>query len=442
MSIYVKFSEKYFVIFSLVFFTGGFIPHIPQGNPISQLIPILPFIIQTIVTILIILRWKKVLRLVIKEKLLWILMAIVIASALASDQPMLAFYRPENFHGLAFGVIPLLQVTLFGVYFAARYSLKEQLEILAWVFGIVAMSSLVVGAVLPRYGVMGMGNVITIEDFVHTGAWRGIFIHKQVLGITMLISVLVFLFFTASNSRTERWIGWTGFSISVGLILLTNGKSALVILLTLLILIPPYRALRWNYKLVLPFFITIVLLGGGLATLLTANLESILTALGKDATLSGRTEFWPSILEKIWERPWLGYGYGVFWRGWEGPSADIWYMNRIKPTHAHNGFFNIALSFGLLGLAVFLLSYLTACLQAVSWIRLTKTAEGLAPLLYLTSIVLPNITETFLMQEDIFWILYVTTVLSMHNKRVNLLESQGFWQDKEIRVSLGREARI
>jgi len=442
MPIYAKLAEKVFVIFSLVFFTGGFIPHIPFGSPISPIIPLIPFIIQTIVSILIILRWKKVLRLVIKEKLLWILMAIVIASAIASDQPMLAFYRPENFHSLAFGVIPLLQVTLFGVYFAARYSLKDQLEILAWVFGIVAISSLVVGAVLPKYGVMGRGNVITLEDYVHTGAWRGIFVHKQALGSTMLLSVLIFLFFTTSNNRTQRWIGWTGFSISVELIILTNGKSALVILLTLLILIPLYRALRWNYKLVLPFFIIIVLVGGGLATLLTANLETILGALGKDATLSGRTEFWPSILEKMWERPWLGYGYGVFWRGWEGPSADIWYINRIKPTHAHNGFLNIALSFGLLGLGVFLLSFLTTCLQGVIWIRLTKTAEGLAPLLYLTYMVLPNITESYLMQEDIFWILYVTTVLSMHNKSINLIKSEELFSDKELRVGLGREARV
>ncbi|MGE5199097.1 MAG: O-antigen ligase family protein, partial [Rhodospirillaceae bacterium] len=69
------------------------------------------------------------------------------------------------------------------------------------------------------------------------------------------------------------------------------------------------------------------------------------------ATLTGRTDLWQSLLHYVYERPLLGYGYGGFWtphrltalaqrEGWELGSA-------------HSQYFEIALSLGVLGLAVF-----------------------------------------------------------------------------------------
>ena len=48
--------------------------------------------------------------------------------------------------------------------------------------------------------------------------------------------------------------------------------------------------------------------------------------LGKDATLTGRTQIWAAIMRQIDQRPWLGYGYAAIWdepTGQWGPLAWI-----------------------------------------------------------------------------------------------------------------------
>ena len=52
-------------------------------------------------------------------------------------------------------------------------------------------------------------------------------------------------------------------------------------------------------------------------------LPRVLGALGRNATLSGRTGIWSLLLGSIAKRPLLGYGYYAFWQGLKGESANI-----------------------------------------------------------------------------------------------------------------------
>jgi O-antigen ligase len=232
----------------------------------------------------------------------------------------------------------------------------------------------------------------------------------------MTISALVFLF-CALDNRRYNWVMWTGVGLSIYILLRSTTKAALLVLLLVLVLLPLYRTLRWNYTVLLPFLITILLVGGSVAIVFVSNADTVLSAFGKDVTLTGRTDFWPLLLNKSWERPWLGYGYLTFWHGgWEGQPADIWRQLKwgFEPPHAHNGFLEVLMSFGLVGLALFLLSFLIGYLRSIRWLRLVKTVEGLVPLIYLTLTLLFNLTESFLMRDDILWLLYVSATLSMY----------------------------
>jgi len=303
-----------------------------------------------------------------------------------------------------------------------------ELQLLAWMCGTAALLSLFLGLALPTYGVMGAANTLSLEDKAHVGAWVGVYIHKNNLGITMTLSALVFLLFTTVSQKC-RWVKWTGFALSVGLILLSTSKASLVMFLTIVVLLHLYRALRWNYSLAVPFFITVLLVAGGMAIWFLGNAESVLGILGRDASLTGRTDIWSAVLDKLWERPWLGYGYDVFWRDWEGESADVWMTQNLQVKHAHNGFLDLGLDLGLLGLFVFALSFITSWLRAVAWVRLTKNTQGLWPLGYLTFMILSNICESSLMRENTFWLLYVAVTLSMHNSAENLIQPS-VWQHK------------
>ena len=50
----------------------------------------------------------------------------------------------------------------------------------------------------------------------------------------------------------------------------------------------------------------------------------MLTALGRSATLTGRTRIWQMSLDNIAQRPWLGYGFGAFWRPGEVEARTMW----------------------------------------------------------------------------------------------------------------------
>jgi O-antigen ligase len=315
------------------------------------------------------------------------------------------------------GTRTLLSATLFGVYFAARYNLKEQLQLLAWVLGIAALLSLVLALALPSWGIMGMSNINTGNAIAHLGAWRGIYINRNILGSIMVLSSVVFLLVATSSSR-YRWISWAGFSLSICLILLSHSKASLVMLLTLMLLLPLYRALQWNYNSGVAIFIAVISVSAGLAKLLRINAEMMVGALGKDLTFTGRTAIWSAVLEKIWERPLLGYGCSGFWNGWKSDAADVWRILGYEAPHAHNGFLELWLELGLLGLIVFTLSFIAVWLQALTWARQARTTEGLWPLVYLTFLLLANLAESALLEQGGFWMLYVAITLSMHNSRL------------------------
>jgi hypothetical protein len=81
--------------------------------------------------------------------------------------------------------LALVGTSLFGLYFATRYSLEEQIQLLSSMFGIVIILSFLFAIALPKYGIM---------DGIHAGAWRGIYNHKNVLGKVMVTGVIIFYF--------------------------------------------------------------------------------------------------------------------------------------------------------------------------------------------------------------------------------------------------------
>lgn len=171
-------------------------------------------------------------------------------------------------------------------------------------------------------------------------------------------------------------------------------------------------------------------MGGSVATLLLANAETILAAFGRDLTFTGRTELWAAVFNKIWERPWLGYGYTGFWQGWAGASGEVWSAVGWEAPSSHNGLLDLWLDLGLLGLSAFILSFIATCLRSVTWVRLTKTAEGMWPLAYLTFLFLANITDSSLFKQNFLWLMYVVITMSTHNRSINLVESNVSYQQK------------
>jgi O-antigen ligase len=422
--------EKVFTILALLFYTGAIAPFFPESDPRYFLVNIFPIPAFAFTLILISVRWQRVLSIAIRGVFLWIFVAIAVASPLWSD------WTTETFEK----VLPLVRVTVFAIYFSTCYSLRQQLQLLTWAFGIAAVLSFIICVAVPSRGVMGVGFISSMEDIVHTGKWRGIFIHKTELASWMVLTT-IFSSFSAISTWRYRRLFWALSCLAVGLILKANSKGALVILFILLLLAYLYRFLRLRFNVSVPILIFFLFIVGGVAVVLISNTELIVISLGRDITFSGRTEFWPFLLDKVWERPWLGYGYEAFWEGgWKGEPADIWkYLkDGFRPPHAHNGVLEMLLSFGIAGFASFAVGYIIASVKAIAWVRFLPTIEGLLPLTYLTFMMLINLTESYLMKPDTYWILYISFTLSMFNKSINLAEAERITQfQSQLKISPG-----
>jgi exopolysaccharide production protein ExoQ len=392
--------EKIFVVVALLLFTGAFLWLGGGGEEGSNRLAQAIYLgIYGITCLLVVRQLERFIYVSTREPLLLLLVGIALLSVLWSVAPEVTLRR-----GFA-----LLGTTMFGAYLAMRFSLREQLRLLAWALGIAALLSLVFALALPSYGVMSDAR---------GEAFRGIYIQKNELGRVMALSVLVF-FFVALGDGDQRWFKWGGVGLSFVLLLLSSGKAGLVMLVIVLVLTPFYRALRQTYTIAVPALIAGVLVGASVFVWLLGNMEGALAVLDRDVTLTGRTDLWPAVLEMIAKRPWLGYGYDAFWMGWEGESAQVWIIlaafgRNFFPTHAHNGVLELWLDLGLLGVLVFALVLLLTFGRAIRLMRSTKAMDGVWPLAYLTFMLLVGITYPIGLQRNSIWlVLYVTIVISL-----------------------------
>jgi exopolysaccharide production protein ExoQ len=75
--------------------------------------------------------------------------------------------------------------------------------------------------------------------------------------------------------------------------------------------------------------------------------STLIGALGRDSTLTGRTELWGEVLE-MGTNPLLGAGFESFWLGER--LEKLWALHWWKPTQAHNGYLEVYLNLGASGL--------------------------------------------------------------------------------------------
>jgi exopolysaccharide production protein ExoQ len=395
--------EPIFTVLSLLQYSQAVVPLLitrgaSEGDATSSfnfsLNVLLYFCIYIITSILLIARWKKVLYVLKRDRWIISIIGLAFISILWSNDPARTFSSS----------IALLGTTLFGLYFATRYSLKEQIKLLAWVYGIAIALSLLFAVLPPHYGIMGG---------THAGTFRGIYTHKNTFGKIMVPAGVVFILLTHSMHRYRTLI-WAGFAVLVALLLLSQSTGSVSNFLILLGALWSYRTLRWRSQNLFPALLSLGALGGGLIMLFSVEGDRLFNWLGKDPTLTGRTDIWQFILETIAKRPWLGYGFSAFWQGLDGDSAYIWRAARWNVPESHNGLLELGLALGCVGMVIFLFGFWVTLVRAIAAVRASKTPEELWLLLCLTYLVLANLTESsLLVQNNIFWVLYSATAFTV-----------------------------
>lgn len=261
----------------------------------------------------------------------------------------------------------LIRTFIFGAYFTARYSLKEQMKILAWVIGISAVLSLMVCVTIPSYGVGGNG-------------WQGIFPYKNFMGRSMVLGATLFLIMTFNKVR-QSWISWIAFGLTIFLAVLSQSSTSILLLLLLLTQMPLYGLIKQQYKLRVILLSLVCILIGAVVMTIIINQEVILVdVLGEGTTFNGRTPIWSLIVETVsQERPWLGYGYGAFWTSDAGVHVilNTWASDLAIPEsfNAHSVYMEIFANLGLLGLILYGIVFIIVFIQSAILLLSTKKLE-------------------------------------------------------------------
>ena len=135
----------------------------------------------------------------------------------------------------------------------------------------------------------------------------------------------------------------------------------------------------------------------------------LLQALQRDFYLTGRVPLWVSITRSVAEKPILGYGYSGYWfvsESWATHAARFAWL----PGFAHNGYLDLLLDLGVVGLAVFLGSLAGLARRTCSLTsRGPAVSTSLAGFLFLFATV--NLVESSIaVRNDFWWVIYVALV--------------------------------
>ncbi len=181
---------------------------------------------------------------------------------------------------------------------------------------------------------------------------------KNLLGLLALLCGLFFfwdlvaLWGDRKNSRTKRMIlvDIPFFVMSLSLLISANSATCRICMIMgcLVILGAHSHFLQkrsWLLKTSIPLiYLAYLILAFGLG--MSGNMAA---AVGKDPTLTDRTKIW-SVVLGMHTNPLLGTGYASFWMG---PRLEYFWRNALVGINeAHNGYLEVYLNLGLIGVAL------------------------------------------------------------------------------------------
>lgn len=324
----------------------------------------------------------------VRQPFLIALMAVAVASVFWSIAPDQSARR----------VFAVLCTTAGGMILAGRFGWAALAEVAAAAFAILAVAALIAALAVPSIGVMSE---------IFPGAWRGLWPEKNALGGNMALGFVCLSAAAVLNPR-RAWLWWGFAGLALFLVLMSTSKTSLVSLLLGAATLAFVGLLRLGpaAKVAMVWLAVVGLTIAAGALLFAA--DAIFDILGKDATLTGRTEIWTAALRQIEKRPWTGYGYGVVWDV-TGPWTPFAWIEReagFTPQHAHNAWIEQWLGLGLVGLAMFSLFYLQSV--ALTLWAMFRSAGAYLAAPFVIVYTLMSITESVAFTyNDLRWVLFV-----------------------------------
>ncbi|MHC2576704.1 O-antigen ligase [Bradyrhizobium diazoefficiens] len=183
------------------------------------------------------------------------------------------------------------------------------------------------------------------------GNWRGFFAHKNGAGAGMAILIFfgIYIF-----RRLSGGLGSLVVALASVFLVFTESKSSMILLPLALVCSVVFVRLRDTAaKLIVLIGVPALI---GILTIGSVQFAAVNTLVGElmpDPTFTGRDDIWRFTLDHIAQRPVVGHGFQAFWGTSEMVNSWSWLGSwGHRASDAHNGFLNMAVMTGLVGLVL------------------------------------------------------------------------------------------
>lgn len=329
---------------------------------------------------------------------IWLLVAYASVSMLWSQIPFKVFINSGHYAGETL-------VALAAVY-AARDDLRRLSLMLVGTLGIV----IVLSVLAVR---LGWPNSIDIE----TGRWGGTAGNANILGLMsgLLLGAATNVFLT----RGPGLIRWGSAALALAAMLTLRGSGSATSLVFALVLTAGTVWLQFGRKdataglpaRVVSGMFLMCLTGAVAVGFLpeTFQASTWLGALGKSETLTGRTEVWAFGWHMFLQRPFLGYSF-------DSLASVLGGFNR-SVGHLHNGYLDLLVRGGLVGLAIFLFALLRAMYRLLQ--VTARTPEAAFWFMFLVADLAYELAEASLMRPvHVLWLAFLVAATVAEKDRV------------------------
>jgi exopolysaccharide production protein ExoQ len=241
--------------------------------------------------------------------------------------------------------------------------------------------------------------------------FTGVTTQKNGLGETVLLFSL-FIIWDYLESRSEAYKQrWSRFPWETVLLLfnaawllrISQSKTALVCVFVGVVLL--WRRRSYGSKLT---NLAILLGALSLPAMLFFSAEfsdaiaPLLHALGRNTTFTGRTQIWEHInMDTV--NPWIGSGYWNFWGGPGGERINEAMVSLIP--NAHDGYLDVYLDGGMIGLALLYLVLFTSGTRIARYLARGKDSDHFQRMRFaiLIIVIIYNLSETAFARISAIW---------------------------------------
>jgi len=241
----------------------------------------------------------------------------------------------------------------------------------------------------------------------------GVTTFKNLLGMTCLVcglgSVWSFSGAFLDGALPNRWRHLTAHGIviltALWLIYTADSMTSMSCLLMASTLIVLTMQRRHSARIRTANLLIVSCVGLSLCSLFL-DPSTMLKSIGRDPTLTGRTNIWKAVLDQHTD-PWIGTGFESFWMGDRMLAVDRVTEKGIQ--EAHDGYLEVYLNLGFVGIGLLALVAVNGYRNAVAVFRRDAHA-GRLRLAFITAGLIYSLTEAGFRMMSPIWIGFLLAV--------------------------------